>query len=234
MDVPVVLASASPRRKVLIARIVPSFTVRTAEVDETALVGEAPEALACRLALAKARAVAAAVPQAVVVGADTVVALRDELSSTGGADASAGGRRPHGKPGDSPTHPLRWRTLGKPTDHDEAAAFLRLLGGRRHVVITAVAVVWPEGRHRADAAHSAVWLRWMTDSEISAYVATGSTMDKAGGYAIQDDGYKPVARIEGSETNVIGLPVALTRRLLAAYAGSDGPSPAGGAGDSAR
>ena len=194
---PLVLASASPRRRALLRRIVSQFDVDSADLDETRLDDEPPEALALRLAAAKAVAVAGSIPGAWVLGADTVVAYREPSE----AEVAAG-----------------WHLLGKPGDPDEAAAFLRLLGGREHRVTTAIALarVGPKGEVAvtAVAEHSAVWLRRMGDEEIAAYVATGSPMDKAGGYAIQDAGFRPVERIVGSETNVVGLPIRVVARVL--------------------
>jgi septum formation protein len=179
-----VLASASPRRQALLTTLGLSFDVAHADIDEAVQPGEAPLPYARRLALAKARAVAARAGDALVLGADTTVVL----------DGTA---------------------LGKPSSPEEATAVLRRLRDRRHDVVTALALV--------DAATGAVWSTedvtgvWMrpyTDDEIAAYVATGDPMDKAGAYAIQHAGFRPVARLQGSETNVIGLPLARVRELL--------------------
>jgi len=179
-----VLASGSPRRRELLADLGVEFVVRVADVAETQREGEAPEAYARRLAEEKARAVAAGLVGGYVLGADTIVVDGGEV-------------------------------LGKPADADEARALLRRLRGRRHVVITAMALVDAEAeRARVVAEHSGVWLRAVSDAEIEAYVATGDPMDKAGGYAVQHVGFRPVARIEGSETNVIGLPLARLGWLL--------------------
>jgi septum formation protein len=106
--------------------------------------------------------------------------------------------------------------LGKPADAEEARAFLRRLRGQRHVVITAVAVVRSDDLDVAPGmAWTGVWLRPFSDAELEAYVATGDPLDKAGAYAIQHGAFRPVARLEGSEANVIGLPLALTAGLLA-------------------
>jgi septum formation protein len=209
--VTIVLGSGSPRRRTLLACIVPGFAVETADVDESPVPGENPTTLAIRLAVAKAMAVAALRPDAVVIGADTVVALREREHDDFGIDRRR--ERTVGAPS--------WRILGKPGDADEARHFLRLLGGQRHVVITSVAIARPGGDTLSATAHSAVWLRPMSEAQIADYVASGQTMDKAGGYAIQDEGFRPVARIEGSETNVMGLPVGETRRLLASAGVAD-------------
>jgi septum formation protein len=181
----VVLASASPRRRELLARLVGRFDIETAGIDESTSPDEPPAAYAARLALEKASAVAARRPDAIVVGADTVVVHAGEI-------------------------------LGKPEGAEEAGIFLARLRGVRHVVITAVAVV--DGHHggvATGAEHTGVWLRAYAASEVEAYIATGDPFDKAGGYAVQHPVFAPVRRLEGSETNVVGLPIHLTRRLLA-------------------
>lgn len=193
---PLILASASPRRRALLAALGRPFTVKVADVDETARPGEPPIAYALRLAREKAAAVAEAgaagadqASPALVLGADTIVVLDGAI-------------------------------LGKPASADEARAFLRRLRGRRHLVVTAVAVL-PQGLgHRAEAegqaswAATGVWMRDYADAEIEAYVASGDALDKAGGYAIQHPSFQPVAALQGSETNVIGLPLGLTAWLL--------------------
>lgn len=190
---PLILASASPRRRALLAALGRPFTVQVADVDETARPGEPPIAYALRLARAKARVVAEATAEqaspALVVGADTIVVLDGAI-------------------------------LGKPATAEEARAFLRRLRGRRHLVVTAVAVL-PQGVGRRSAedgqaswAATGVWMRGFSDAEIEAYVASGDALDKAGGYAIQHPSFQPVAALQGSETNVIGLPLGLTAWLL--------------------
>jgi septum formation protein len=183
-----VLASASPRRQDLVHRLGVAFEVAPSDIDETPLAGEPPVAYARRLAEAKARAAAQSRADGVVLAADTIVVLDDRL-------------------------------LGKPADAGEAVRFLRALRGREHQVITAVAVL-DVGRDRLCLGHDCtrVWVRALSDAEIAAYVASGDPMDKAGAYAIQNTAFHPVERIEGSESNVIGLPLELTRALLDAVA----------------
>ena len=177
------MASASPRRRELLSVICHEFEVVPSAIEETLEEGPIPEAVA-RLALKKARAVAARVGDGVVLGADTVVVL----------DGAA---------------------LGKPAGPDEARAMLRRLRGREHEVITAVAVVDARtGREASRSVVSRVLMAAYSDSTLEAYVASGAPLDKAGAYAIQDLGGALVARCEGSYTNVIGLPVEETRRLL--------------------
>ena len=171
----VVLASGSPRRRELLARLVPEFEVVVADVDEEALTVADPFETAERLAEAKARAVALLRPGCLVVGGDTVVAVDGEQ-------------------------------LAKPRDPEDARRMLRALAGRRHVVATGVSLVSPQG---VQTFHERTWVtfRPLTEGEIEAYVATGEPMDKAGAYAIQGGAAGFVAQREGSESNVVGLPL---------------------------
>jgi septum formation protein len=137
-----------------------------------------------RLALRKARTVAARRGAGIVLGADTVVVV----------DGKA---------------------LGKPSSPSEAAEMLRQLRGRVHEVTTAVAVVdAATGREAARTVTSRVSMRAYSDAEIDVYVATGEPLDKAGAYAIQGAGGALVAGLEGSRTNVVGLPLPATAALL--------------------
>lgn len=186
-----VLASASPRRRELLAQLGLPFEVAPADIDESPLPGEAALDLARRLAVGKAQAAVARLPLVadgvVVLAADTVVAVEGEV-------------------------------LGKPADPADAARMLGLLSGTRHQVMTGVAVAACWGTAATlDAAvevthvHMAAW----SDEDITAYVATGEPFDKAGSYAIQEVGDRFVTEIEGSFDNVVGLPMALVRRMLA-------------------
>jgi len=140
-----------------------------------------------RLALDKAQAVAARLREGIVLGADTVVTI----------DGDA---------------------LGKPADPAHARAMLRRLRGREHEVITGVAVVDAgSGRAERTAVTSRVRMAAYADADIDAYVATGEPLDKAGAYAIQGAGGALVAGYDGSYSNVVGLPLAETARLLAAF-----------------
>jgi septum formation protein len=178
----VVLASASPRRRELMARLGLRYEVEPSDVDETPCRGESARGLALRLARSKALAVAADRPGAVVLAADTVVAL---------------GRAVH----------------GKPIDRADARRMLRALAGRGHRVTTAVAVA-RDGRLWSEALASRVGLRDWDDAAIAAYVASGEPLDKAGAYAIQDERFRPVARLEGCRCNVVGFPLGLVAALL--------------------
>jgi septum formation protein len=145
-----------------------------------------------RLALDKARAVAAGLGPAgagptVVLGADTVVTIDGQV-------------------------------LGKPADPEDARGMLRRLAGREHEVITGVAVLDAgSGRAQTTAVVSRVRMTGYGEADIEAYVATGEPLDKAGAYAIQGAGGRLVAGLEGSFSNVVGLPLAATARLLAAF-----------------
>jgi septum formation protein len=184
-----VLASASPRRREILSAAGLRFHVEPADLDEQALAGEAPAAHAARLARAKALAVArrhAGEPGCVVIGADMLVVI--------GA-----------------------RVLGKPADAREAESHLASLCGRTHRVITAVAVLRADSlRPREALVESEVALRAASADEIRAYVETGEPLDKAGAYALQGEGRRFVERVVGSESNVIGLPLAETLALLRA------------------
>jgi septum formation protein len=181
-----VLASASPRRRALLASLCPDFRVVPSEVEESLAAGALPDAVA-RLALTKARAVAARLPSAVVLGADTVVVLDGE-------------------------------PLGKPRDAEEARAMLHRLRGRAHEVMTGVAAVHAASqRARSLTVVSRVSMANYSGRDIDDYVASGEPLDKAGAYAIQGRGGALVAGLEGSYTNVVGLPLAETARLLAAF-----------------
>lgn len=179
----VILASASPRRRELLRRLLPDFEVIASAVDETLHPGPLTDAVE-RLAEAKARAVAAACGDAVVLGADTIVVI----------DGDA---------------------LGKPADGKEALAMLRRLRGRVHEVLTGVAVV-AGGRAVAATEVTRVLMARYPDDLVERYVASGAPLDKAGAYAIQDLDGALVEGFVGSYTNVVGLPLALTARLLTA------------------
>ena len=182
----VVLASASPRRVELLKRIIEDFEVVPAQVDEDAITGDNPIELATRLAEIKAGAILTTIPDALILGGDTVVALPDE----------------HG-----------FRYLAKPLDGDDAARMLRSLSGKTHFVVTGVALLHRRFRS-VFAETTTVTFRDLSDEEIRSYVATGEPMDKAGAYAIQGGAAEFVDRISGSLTNVIGLPVEkLTEEL---------------------
>jgi septum formation protein len=105
--------------------------------------------------------------------------------------------------------------MGKPADAADAARMLRALAGKRHEVITAICIKRSDGV-QTDLSSTAVWFASLSDKEIADYVASGEPMDKAGAYGIQGLASKFIDRIDGSYTNVVGLPVALTYRLISA------------------
>ncbi len=110
---------------------------------------------------------------------------------------------------------LDGRLLGKPRDAADAARILKALRGRIHEVITGVALVEaPAGREETAAVTTRVRMGGYSDAEIEAYVATGEPLDKAGAYAVQGLGGRLIAQVDGCFSNVVGLPVTTTRRLL--------------------
>jgi len=182
-----ILASASPRRRELLSRAGVSFEVVPAAIDEAARPGEAPEALAERLAREKAIEVArrlGAVPSRPVLGSDTIVVIDGEV-------------------------------LGKPEDARHAEALLGRLVGRTHRVTTGVALARSRDLAvRSFVVTSLVTMRRASAEEIRRYVATGEPLDKAGAYGLQGEGRRFVTAVEGSESNVIGLPLDETLALL--------------------
>jgi septum formation protein len=181
----VILASASPRRAQLLRAIGVPFEAVPAEVDETPLPGETAEPYVERLALDKARAVAAAHPGRLVLGADTTVTVDGAI-------------------------------LGKAGGEADARQMLERLAGRVHEVRTGVALALDEDSTVA-CATTRVWFAPMTSEDIQRYISTGEWHDKAGAYGIQGWISRFVARVEGSYTNVVGLPVALVWDLLMRY-----------------
>jgi septum formation protein len=184
-----ILASASPRRRELVAACGLSFQVIPAAVDEHPLADEPAEAYVRRLAVEKAQAVAQCHVGTVVLGADTIVAINGRL-------------------------------LGKPHSADQARWMLNKLSGHLHEVVTGVAVVTVERGRRCGAqcasevVVSRVLMRPFTAASIEWYIATGEPLDKAGAYAVQGLGAALVERVEGSFTNVVGLPLTETLTLL--------------------
>jgi septum formation protein len=183
---PIILASASPRRAALLARLhVVPFAIDPADIDESPLKGELPLPYARRIAAAKAAIVAARHPGAVVLGADTVVAA---------------GRR----------------ILPKAEDAATARTCLILLSGRRHRVHSAITVIDGAGLARHRISTSIVAFKPLTPSDIDAYLAGDEWHGKAGGYAIQGYAESWVRMLSGSHSGVMGLPLFETRALLAA------------------
>jgi septum formation protein len=179
-----ILASASPRRLDLLARIgvVPDAIV-PADIDESVPRGELPREHALRLAREKAEAVMAREPGALVLAADTVVAV---------------GRR----------------ILPKVEDEATLRICLKLLSGRRHRVLTGVALAIPKEVIRERLVETVIAMKRLSEEEIDYYAGHGEWLGKAGGYALQGYGEVYVRHIAGSYSNVVGLPLAETRVLL--------------------
>jgi septum formation protein len=186
-----VLGSSSPRRRELLGSLGLDFEVCPSNAPEPPpLPGEAPEDYARRMARQKTMDVVALYPTSAVLGADTIVVLPGE----GGADALV---------------------LGKPEDEADAVRMLSLLAGRAHQVITGCCLAMPDQAEPVCfAVATSVVMRASTQAELAAYAATGECSDKAGAYAIQGLGAFLVERVEGSYTNVVGLPVTQCAELL--------------------
>ena len=193
-----ILASSSPRRRELLAQLGLQFEVIKPAIDESRLRGEAPVAYAERLSREKAEAVARslAAPPALIISADTIVIL-----PAGADNADDDGE-----------------LLGKPRDAAQARDMLVRLRNRAHYVVTAftLRLVSPRPRIITRHARTIVRMRDYSDDEIDAYIASGDPFDKAGAYAIQNEAFHPVARVEGSYSNVVGLPLDELRAALEA------------------
>ena len=186
----ILLASASPRRSELLTLVGARFTAVPVDVEETALDEERGEAHVLRLAELKARvaaerhARAAESNDAIFLGADTIVTIDRRL-------------------------------LGKPADAEDAARMLALLSGRVHEVWTGLFLLDPSGaRSVGGALRSLVRFATLSPDDIARYVATGEPLDKAGAYAVQGRGAVFVEAIEGSYSNVVGLPLSYLKHLL--------------------
>ena len=180
-DTPLILASASPRRRELLGLTGLAFTVDAPDVDESCSLP--PREAVKELSQRKAQAAARLHPGCIILAADTLVSV-DETA------------------------------LGKPRDAEDAVRMLRSLSGRWHQVYTGVTVVKADGTFRCEADVTDVHFEKMSDEAIRRYVATGEPMDKAGAYAVQGFAGLWIDQLHGSHSNVIGLPLALTRRLL--------------------
>ncbi len=187
---PLILASQSPRRKILLKQIGLTFTVRPSHVPEDVLDHEAPEHNAKRIALSKAVEIAKQVRRGIVIGADTIVVLGD-------------------------------RILGKPRTPDEAKEMLRSLSGKMHTVYTGFALIDARTQRKTvQVEKTKVWFRKLSRIEIADYVASGSPMDKAGAYGIQDDyGAVFVKRVEGCFYNIVGFPLTKFYMTLQKFVG---------------
>jgi septum formation protein len=180
----IILASASPRRAELLRAAGIDFEIQPADVDETIRAGESPVEYVSRLAEVKGRLVHERDSSRTVIAADTAVVVDEHI-------------------------------LGKPLDDADAVRMLlRMLGARKHDVLTAVSVFHPGGIVDTRVDTSTVEFAPISDADINWYVSTGEPMDKAGAYAVQGLASRFVSRIEGSYSNVVGLPVALAYQML--------------------
>ena len=210
-----ILASRSPRRIELLGSLGLKFSLYFPDIDESQADGESPLDYVKRMAEEKAfegglrRMFCGdlAIPDQwayTVIAADTIVIAPDGQT-----------------------------ILGKPYDEGEASATLRLLRGKIHTVCTAIQVEWFSPRvlghydleQASEVVQTRVTMRYYTDEEIAAYVATGDPFDKAGGYAIQHAAFNPVARIDGCYSNVVGLPLCAVKRCLHQLRLSDDQNP---------
>ncbi len=179
-----ILASASPRRRELLAQIGLPFTVVPAVVTEHEAPDADPREMVRHNAALKADWVAARHPEATVIGADTTVFIDRTV-------------------------------LNKPRDEGEARAMLRMLSGRTHTVFTGLAVRrWRDSLRLDQGVASEVTFKPLDEATISLYLSRVHTLDKAGGYAIQEQGDLIVAHYTGSLTNIVGLPVEEMKQLL--------------------
>lgn len=188
-DSKLILASASPRRLDLLKQIhITPSDILPADIDETPLKGERPEALALRLATGKAEAVKQALSSTdqqdtFILAADTVVAQGQ-------------------------------KEMGKPIDTNEARKFLKIMSGKRHAVLGGIAIIAPDGRISSKVVKTTVQFKRLTAQEIDLYIESGEWDGKAGGYAIQGLASAFVKSINGSYSNIVGLSLYETRNML--------------------
>ena len=184
-----ILASASPRRAELLQQVGVSFTVRTANIDESRRGQETAADYVQRLARSKALAVAQTLTAheqgQVILAADTTVAIGEHI-------------------------------LEKPRDEADFSRMMHLLSGTWHEVLTGVAV-WCEGELQSQVVTTRVRFMHLSEDDIRRYWATGEPCDKAGGYAIQGRGAAFIPEIQGRYSNVVGLPLVETLGLLAVH-----------------
>ena len=184
MQPKIILASASPRRRELLALLCPNYEVRTSGFDESGVAeGLSPVEHVLTSATAKARDVAPSELDALIIGADTIVVLDNAI-------------------------------LGKPADVEDARRMLKLVSGRTHQVITGLCVVGLAAQIATAYETTDVTFRPLSDELIERYIATGEPMDKAGAYAIQGKGAPLIQSIRGDYFNVVGLPLYKLSLLL--------------------
>jgi septum formation protein len=212
---PIVLASASPRRQELLKNAGIEFVVKPANIPEVRNAHESPRAFAERMAIEKARFVWQKIeneradgPQ-YVLGADTVVAVEAAKVSSVRDDRML--LPNHGATDVSPVEAQL--VLGKPENPEDAAKMLRQLSARKHQVITGVCLI---GKDFEDVRSETTTVHFspLSDADIRDYIATDEPMDKAGAYAIQGAASRWISKVEGDYSNVVGLPIALVLRML--------------------
>ena len=180
----IVLASASPRRRELLAGMDLDFQVLPANVPEDPLPGESPAELVQRLSRVKAEAVASNLEEGFVIGADSMVVHQGEA-------------------------------LGKPIDVEDARRMLVQLRGTQHQVFTGITVIdAASGQRLTDSMASDIALRQFSDDEMEESISTGTPMDKAGAYAVQDREFSPAESWRGCYTNIVGLPLCRLTEML--------------------
>ena len=180
----IILASESPRRRELLKSTGLSFEVASSDIEEDLGLGLLPHELAQHLSVEKASSVAGGYPDAVIIAADTFIVHEDSL-------------------------------LGKPHTSDEARRMLRALSGRERSVITGFTILdTKSGRMLSESVETTVWFKELSEEQIEEYVETGEPLDKAGAYAIQEQGAALVKKIEGDYQNVVGLPLKALREGL--------------------
>jgi septum formation protein len=182
--VDIILASNSPRRKDLLCQIGLDFSIAPADVDERVLPNEAPEGYAVRVALDKARLAASLAGAGIVIAADTIVVVDDEIL---------------GKPADA---------------SDAERMLKMLSGKVHRVITGLAVMDASTGRTLTQTSITRVWFRRLAKQEIKSYIATGEPLDKAGAYGIQERGALLVDKIDGCYFNVVGLPLSLLGKLL--------------------
>lgn len=180
----IILASSSPRRKELLRQIGLDFRIDPADVDERVLPGELPDRYAVRVALDKARVAAAKAETGIIIAADTIVVLDNEIL---------------GKPADA---------------EDAERMLMKLSGKVHRVITGVAVMDAATGKVLARTSITCVWFRSLAPNEISSYVATGEPLDKAGAYGIQERGALLVEKIDGCYFNVVGLPLSMLGELL--------------------
>lgn len=184
MKTPIILASNSPRRKELLRQLGLDFSIDPADVDESVLPNEVPEGYAVRVALDKARLAAARAVAGIVIAADTIVVVDDEIL---------------GKPADA---------------SDAERMLKMLSGKVHRVITGLAVMDAATGKTVTRTSITRVWFRRLAQQEIVSYIATGEPLDKAGAYGIQERGALLVDKIDGCYFNVVGLPLSLLGKLL--------------------